>query len=105
MQFDRDRHTLQSFFTEICGSSLVRDQFTRIRQISCILGVKKMDEIYGFMDSFVNTNETTNIHGIGINLNTNNNNNNVQNLTTDEIKKILSLRTDFSPNSIQQLKL
>ena len=80
MRFDKSRQRLQAYFGELTSSSTrsIRDQFVRIRCVAEILQFSKLSEAKHYLkdDHFVNAAD--------------------QALTADEIKKLLSLRTEFN---------
>ena len=88
MQFDQNRQELQSYFTELTDTRSIRDQFTRIRYIAEILQFSKVNEAVNYLNDDITRMGTAD-----------------QSLTADEIKKFLSLRTEFNSYEIQQLQL
>eukprot|EP01083_Nonionella_stella_P056244 148221_1 len=91
MQFDKNRQQLQSYFSELTNTRSIRDQFIRIRCIAEILQFSKVNEATNYLSDDVHTMSVQSITD--------------QSLTVDEIKKVLSLRTEFNTNLIQQLQL
>eukprot|EP00299_Pterocystis_sp_00344_P013614 c6692_g1_i1.p1 GENE.c6692_g1_i1~~c6692_g1_i1.p1 ORF type:complete len:716 (+),score=197.96 c6692_g1_i1:44-2149(+) len=74
LQLDRDVRTITNLFVDLCHGG-VRDQFLRLRSIATLLTVEKVTEAREILG------ETTT-------------------LTNDEVKRVLSLRTEFSATSI-----
>jgi len=93
LKFDKHRQELQSYFSELSNAQSTRDQFIRIRSVAEILQFSKIDEAKHYDDMM-------NASNVAVTTTTAD-----QTLTTDEIKKFLSLRVEFNQFDIQQLKL
>ena len=95
LKFDKNRQELQSYFSELTSTRSIRDQFVRIRSIAEILQFSKIDEAINYVNDDLNI-MTSSAHGGSTS---------DQSLTPDEIKKFLTLRSEFSQYEIQQLQI
>ena len=82
LQFDKDVRALREYFKQISATA-VRDKFTRLSQIASILSLERVEEIMLYWDD----------GGMSWRLN------------VDEVRSVLSLRSDFSPDAISALAL
>ncbi|PRP87064.1 oligomeric Golgi complex subunit 4-like [Planoprotostelium fungivorum] len=84
LQFDKELRVLQSFFSSITQKS-VRDKFARLTQMAFLLHMEKESDVLGYWGQ--------------------NSSNMTWRLTPSEVRKVLSLRSDFSREAIAKLKL
>jgi hypothetical protein len=84
LQLDRDARTLVGHFSGMTQRT-VRDKFARLTQIATILNLEKVSEILEYWGE--NSGPVT------------------WRLSSTEVRRILSLRVDFKPESIAALKL
>jgi len=82
LQFDKDVRALREYFKQI-SSTAVRDKFTRLTQIASIVSLERVEEIELYWDSGGMT----------------------WRLTAEEVRKVLSLRTDFTADAIAKIAL
>lgn len=83
LQIDADVRMLTLHFSTLCPR-MVRDKFTRINQICCILQMEKLVEVEHYLLEIDPE---------------------VWKWKKDEIKKILEQRVDFSSDKIKQLRI
>ncbi|KAJ3046090.1 Golgi transport complex subunit 4 [Rhizophlyctis rosea] len=84
LRFDKDLRAITSHLTGLIPWT-TRDKFTRLHQISTLLNVESLSEV----------NDCINAKGGPV----------AWRLTVAEVRKVLALRTDFTPEEITRLKL
>eukprot|EP01113_Clastostelium_recurvatum_P041791 TRINITY_DN6696_c0_g1_i1.p1 TRINITY_DN6696_c0_g1~~TRINITY_DN6696_c0_g1_i1.p1 ORF type:complete len:751 (-),score=209.79 TRINITY_DN6696_c0_g1_i1:29-2281(-) len=83
LQFDKDVRALLQYFSSITQRP-VRDKFTRLSQMASLLSLERTDEVAEYYAE----------HQAGA----------VWRLSQTEVRKVLALRTDFSPEAIARIK-
>ncbi|ORX51471.1 COG4-domain-containing protein [Piromyces finnis] len=84
LKLDQDIRSIISYFSSISNMS-IRDKFSNLSQISNLLNLEKLSDIYDIWNS--------------------NKANNLSHLSSNEAKKILLLRNDFSQEEVSKLKI
>uniref|UniRef100_A0A7S0ZJP8 COG4 transport protein middle alpha-helical bundle domain-containing protein n=1 Tax=Timspurckia oligopyrenoides TaxID=708627 RepID=A0A7S0ZJP8_9RHOD len=85
LKFDRDIRTLNGYFSSNARRASIRDVFARLSQIALVLGLDSPSEIYDMWGP--NAGVMT------------------WRLTPSEVRRVLSLRVEFTPESIRNMKL
>ncbi|OUM60739.1 hypothetical protein PIROE2DRAFT_13423, partial [Piromyces sp. E2] len=84
LKLDQDIRSIISYFSSISNMS-IRDKFSNLTQISNLLNLEKLSDIYDIWNS--------------------NKANNLSHLSSNEAKKVLLLREDFSKEEVSELKI
>jgi len=84
LQFGKDLRTISNFFAKICQSS-IRDKFYKLNQMSSFLILENMAQVLEFWQE--------------------NCQNSTWKLSSQEVKKLLTLRLDFNQDQISKLKI
>ncbi|CAG8804247.1 3547_t:CDS:2, partial [Gigaspora rosea] len=87
LRFDKDLRAVNNYFSTKMRW-VFRDKLTRLNQISTLLNLESLSEIYDYWGSA--TKATSHI---------------TWRLTVTEVKKIVGLRIDFSAEEVAKLKL
>lgn len=84
LKLDQDLRSIISYFSSISNMS-IRDKFSNLTQISNLLNLEKLSDIYDIWNS--------------------NKANNLSHISSNEAKKVLLLRNDFTQEEVSQLKI